>query len=339
MEKFRLGRTELMVSRSGFGAIPIQRISFDDAKAILRHAYDSGINYFDTARSYTDSEEKLGYALADVRQNIIIATKSQAHQAAELFRHLETSLTNLKTDYIDVYQFHNPPFFPTEDHEIYQAALKAKKEGKIRFISVTSHRLELAKEMVASGIFDTLQFPLSILSTEAELEIIELCRKHDVGLIAMKAMSGGLITDPTATFAFLRKFGNIIPIWGIQHMWELEQFLDLEKNPPQLTAELLQKTEEDKKSLAGNFCRACGYCAPTCPAGINIPTAARMSLMLRRMSVANCVKPQDRADMEKIKDCVDCGECKTHCPYGLDTPNLLRSEYDFYQKFLKEHNL
>jgi len=146
MEKFRLGRTALMVSRSGFGAIPIQRISFDDAKAILRRAYDSGINYFDTARAYTDSEEKIGYALSDVRQNIIIATKSQAHTAAELLRNLDTSLAEMKTDYIDIYQFHNPPFLPDENHEIYQAARKAQKAGKIRFISITSHRLELAKK-------------------------------------------------------------------------------------------------------------------------------------------------------------------------------------------------
>ena len=339
MEKIRLGRTNLMVSRSGFGCIPIQRLSFDDAKALLRRAYDGGINFFDTARGYSDSEEKIGRALSDVRHNLIIATKSHGKTAEKLLQEMETSLKNLKTDYIDIYQLHNPPFFPDESHEIYQAVLQAKKEGKIRFISISNHRLELAKQMAVSGLYDTIQFPLSALSSQEEFELVKLCREHDIGVIAMKAMSGGLITDATATFALLRSFGNIAPIWGMQHMWELEQFLRLEAEPPQLTEALLKNIEEDKKALGGNFCRACGYCMPTCPAKINVPIAARMSLLLRRAVVKVQVAPEQRAVMEKIKDCVDCGACKTHCPYGLDTPALLRSEYELYQKFLRENNL
>lgn len=339
MEKIRLGRTGLLVSKSGFGAIPIQRLSFEDAKTLLRRAYDGGINFFDTARAYTDSEEKIGCALSDVRHKIIISSKTHAHTADELFKDLEISLGNLKTDYLDIYQLHNPTFLPDESHELYQAALKAKKEGKIRFISITNHRVDLAREMVLSGLYDTMQFPLSALSGDEDFKLAELCKKHDVGFIAMKAMSGGLITDPTATFALLRSLGNVVPIWGMQHVWELEQFLRFEDNPPQLNKALLKTIDEDKRALAGNFCRACGYCMPTCPAEIPIATAARMSLLLRRMNTAKLITPEQRTEMEKIKNCTDCGICKTHCPYGLDTPNILRSEYDLYQKYLAEHKI
>jgi aryl-alcohol dehydrogenase-like predicted oxidoreductase len=337
MEKIRLGRTELLVSRSGFGAIPIQRLSFEDAGKLLRRAYDGGINFFDTARGYTDSEEKMGQALSSVRKNIIIATKSPSHTKEGMLKDLETSLRNLKTDYIDIYQFHNPSFVPDENHEIYQAALQAKKEGKIRFISVTNHKVDLAMEMVKSGLFDTMQFPLSSLSDERDFELVELCRKLDIGVIAMKAMSGGILTDPTASFAVLREKGNIVPIWGMQHMWELEQFLKLEENPPVLNEELKQRIAKDKEELSGNFCRACGYCMPTCPAKITISTAARVSLLLRRTNPTNLLSPESQAMMEKVNDCIDCGICKTHCPYGLDTPNLLRREYKLYKDYLREH--
>jgi aryl-alcohol dehydrogenase-like predicted oxidoreductase len=336
MEKIRLGRTELMVSRSGFGAIPIQRLSFDDAGKLLLQAYGGGINFFDTARAYTDSEEKIGKALSGVRKHIVIATKSGANTKDEMLNQLETSLRNLKTDYIDIYQFHNPSFIPYEDHEIYQAALEAKKAGKIRFISITSHQVDRATEMVKTGLFDTMQFPLCSLSDEKDFELAELCRKLDVGVIAMKAMSGGLLTDPTSSFALLRSKGNIVPIWGMQHEWELEQFLKLEENPPVLNDELKAQIAKDKAELSGNFCRACGYCMPACPAKIEISSAARMSLLLRRMNPAKWLQPESQAMMERVNDCIDCGICKTHCPYGLDTPNLLRREYKLYKEYLEK---
>jgi len=323
-----------MVSRSGFGAIPIQRISFDEARDLLLKAYDGGINFYDTARGYTNSEEKIGYALSHVRQDIIIASKTHASTAEGLFKDLETSLNNLKTDYLDIYQLHNPSSSPAADSEIYQAAQKAKQQGKVRFVSITNHRLDLAIEQVKSGLYDTMQFPFSVLSSEAEIEFVELCKSLDVGFIAMKAMSGGLITDPTATFAFLRQFDNVAPIWGIQHTWELEQFLALEQNPPAMDDRLRELIKKDQEELGGSFCRSCGYCMPTCPAKIPIAQAARMSLLLRRMNPARFVAPDGQADMEKIKDCTDCGICKTHCPYDLDTPELLRREYAAYQEFL-----
>ncbi|MCL2478520.1 MAG: aldo/keto reductase [Treponema sp.] len=337
MDKFILGRTGLSVSRSGFGAIPIQRISFDEAKAILRRAYDGGINFYDTARGYSDSEEKIAYALSDVRHEIIIATKSHASNAEALMKDLETSLSKLKTDYIDIYQLHNPDYLPEYGSDIYQALLNAKKQGKIRFISISNHRLDLAARMVCSGLFDTMQFPISSLSDGKDFELVKLCRELDVGFIAMKAMSGGLITDPAPTFSMLRSYGNIVPIWGIQHMWELEQFLALEANPPELNDEMMKTIERDRAELSGNFCRGCGYCMPGCPAKIPISQAARISLLLRRSVASKLITPDFQAMMKRVDDCQNCGQCSKHCPYNLDTPELLRREYKYYRNYLTEH--
>ena len=283
MQTVRLGKTELVVSKNGFGALPIQRISQADAVYLLQKAFDNGINYYDTARWYTDSEEKMGAALAHVRDKIIISTKTGATEATQFWSDLETSLTNLKTDYIDIYQFHNPAFCPKpgEADGLYEAMLKAKEQGKIRHIGITNHRLAVAKEAVDSGLYATLQFPFSYLASASEVDLVEACKKADVGFIAMKALSGGLITDSGAAYAYLAQFENVAPIWGVQRESELDEFISYQDNPPVLTPERLSKIESDKKTLSGEFCRGCGYCMP-CPAGIEINNCARMSLLLRR---------------------------------------------------------
>lgn len=339
MDKIKLGRTNLIVSRSGFGALPIQRISFDEAKNLLRKAYDNGINFFDTARSYTDSEEKIGYALSDVRHNIIIATKSHAKDKKTLFEHLETSLKNLKTDYIDIYQLHNPKELPDPDDPdgLYSGLLEAQKKGMIRFIGITNHRLDLALEAAKSELYDTIQFPLSSLSSDEDLKLVEECKKRDIGVIAMKALSGGLITNVSTTFAFLRQFDNVVPIWGIQRELELDEFIELEKNPPALDENMWKIIEQDRKELQGSFCRGCGYCLP-CPADIPIPMAARMSLLLRRSPYQKYLSDKWEEQMNRIENCTDCGHCKAHCPYELDTPELLKLMLEDYREFKKLHS-
>ncbi|AEY67090.1 aldo/keto reductase [Clostridium sp. BNL1100] len=338
MQKTRLGRTDLMVTRSSFGALPIQRISFDEARKILLRAYNGGINFYDTARMYTDSEEKLGYAFSDIRKDIIIATKSVATDRKTLLEHLETSLKNMKTDYVDILQLHNPGVLPDpEDPESsYAGMMEAKKKGMVRFIGITNHRIKTALEAVESGLYDTMQFPLSSLSSDIDLELVEVCRKKDVGLIAMKAMSGGLITNAASTFAFLRQFDNVVPIWGIQREAELDEFLELEKNPPTLNNELWEVIKRDRTELAGNFCRGCGYCMP-CPAGIEIPTQARMSLLLRRAPYEPFLSDEFKEKMELINKCIECGQCKNHCPYSIDTPNLLKVQLQDYNDFYAQH--
>ncbi|HCL03049.1 MAG TPA: aldo/keto reductase [Lachnoclostridium phytofermentans] len=339
MSQMRLGKTELLVNKNGFGALPIQRATVDNSIRILQKAYENGINFFDTARFYTDSEEKIGQALSSVRENIFIATKTAAVNEVAFWRDLEISLSNLKTDYIDLYQFHNPSFCPKpgDGTGLYEAMCKAKEQGKIRHIGITNHRLAVAHEAIDSGLYETLQFPFCYLSTEKELELVEKCKEADIGFIAMKALSGGLITNASAAYAYLDKFETVLPIWGIQREHELDEFLEFSNNPPSLTEEIQQLIDHDRKELLGEFCRGCGYCMP-CPAGIEINNCARMSLLLRRSPSELQLTPEVQQKMKKIDDCIHCNQCMAKCPYGLDTPNLLKKNYVDYLEVLKDRS-
>ena len=318
-----------MVTKTAFGALPIQRISFEEAAKLLRRAYEAGINFFDTANFYTDSEAKIGNALSDVRENIVIATKSATDSKEFLLKNLDNSLKMLKTDYIDLFQFHNPAQLP--DDNLYGAVLREKEKGKIRHIGMTNHRLQLAREAVRSGQYETLQFPFNMLSGEEERELVEECARLDVGFIAMKAMSGGLITSGRAAFAFLDQYPTVVPIYGVQKPEELEEFLALEADPPELDDALRAEIEEQKKGLSGDFCRSCGYCMP-CPVGIDIWQCARISLLIGRAPYEQYLSDEWRGKMNLIESCIGCGHCKSHCPYGLDTPALLKRELGRYNE-------
>ena len=332
-----LGRTGLTVNFSAFGCLPIQRISDAEAVALLRKALDNGFDFFDTARYYTDSEHKLGLAFHDRRDRVTLASKSMAKTAPELLSQLDTTLTELRTDHLDLWQFHNPPTVPKpgDGSGMYEAAIDARRAGKIRFIGLTSHRLKNAMEAVDSGLYDTVQFPLNYLSTEAELELPAHCARRNVGLLAMKGLSGGLITSAETAYAFLAQFGNVLPLWGIQTEEQLDEFLALDRREEvPVTAELRARIEADRKELGGNFCRGCGYCMP-CPAGIEIWNCARISLLLRRGPVDVHTSPEWQAKVAKIKECRHCGLCASRCPYSLDTPELLRRNYEDYQQFIQ----
>ncbi len=335
----RLGRTELLVSHTAFGALPIQRISKEDAVRLVRRAYDAGINYFDTANAYTDSEEKLGAALHDVRQNVVISTKSGGKDKASVQAHIEESLRRLQTDYIDLFQFHNPAELPDpEDPDgPFAAALEAKEKGYIRHIGITNHRLKVADAAIASGQFETLQFPFCYLAAPQDLELAERCKEADMGFIAMKGLSGGLLNDAEACYAFMREYPHVVPIWGIQREEELTQWLELTERDPHMTPEIQAIIEKDRKDLAGNFCRSCGYCLP-CTAGIDIPQAARMSALLRRSPYQPYMSDEWHAKMHKIEECVHCDACKSRCPYGLDIPALLQVMLEDYDAFYAQHH-
>ena len=335
MEKVILGRTGICVQKNGFGALPVQRVSLNEAKIILRKAYENGIQFFDSARAYSDSEEKIGLALSDVRENIYISTKTMATTVQAFWEDLETSLKMLKTDYIDIYQFHNPSFCPKpgDGTGLYEAMLEAKNQGKIHYIGLTNHGWKVAKEAIESDLYDTLQFPFSYLASEKEEELVRLCEEHNVGFICMKALSGGLITISDIAYAYLLQYKNALPIWGIQKESELDEFISYQKQAPVLTKDIEEIIQHDRKELAGQFCCGCGYCMP-CPQGIIINQCARMSLMLRRAPAENWLLEKWQAEMNKIKDCIHCGKCMTHCPYGLNTPELLQKNYEDYQTFL-----
>ena len=337
MERVVLGKTGLKVNKNAFGALPIQRISKEDAVALLQKAFQNGINYFDTARAYSDSEEKMGAALHEVRDQIIISTKTAAQNGEDLRKDLEMSLEKLQTDYIDLYQFHNPAFCPKpgDGSGLYEAALEAKEQGKIRHIGITNHRIAVAKEAVLSGLYETLQFPFSYLASEEEVELVELCRQKEVGFIAMKGLAGGLIHNSASAYAFMcqPQFAHVEPIWGIQREWELDEFLSYQEQAPELNEALLAEIQKDKDQLAGEFCRGCGYCMP-CPAGIEINNCARMSLMLRRAPQEAWLSEEWQEKMKKIENCLHCGSCMKKCPYGLNTPELLKRNYEDYKTFL-----
>ncbi len=336
MQAIRLGRTNLVVSKNGFGALPIQRVDMDTAKKILRKAYDGGINYFDTARAYTDSEDKMGAALSDVRKEIIISTKTVSTTVEGFWNDLRASLAALKTDYIDIYQFHNPDFCPRpgDGTGLYEAMLEAKAQGLIRFIGITNHRLSIAEEAVVSGLYDTLQFPFSYLSGEKDLALVRLCEEHDVGFICMKALAGGLITNARAAYAYLAKL-PVAPIWGIQRERELDDFLVFQNAPAEMDEEITAVLDADRKELQGDFCRGCGYCMP-CPAGINIGICSRIGLIMRRAPSEGYYSKFWQDEMEKTKNCLHCGQCTQKCPYGLDAPSLLEKSYLDYQKLLAQ---
>ena len=337
MTTVRLGRTGIEVNKNGFGALPVQRVGKDDAVYLLQKAFYYGMNFFDTARFYTDSEEKIGEAFCHVRYKLYIATKTTATNAEDFWKDLETSLSLLKTDYIDLYQFHNPSFCPKPEDGtgLYEAMEKAKEQGKIRHIGITNHRLAVATEAIESGLYETLQFPFCYLATDKDKELVKKCKDADMGFIAMKALSGGLINNSAAAYAFLAQFDNVLPIWGIQREKELDEFISYIQNPPVMTDEISQLIENDRKMLSGEFCRGCGYCMP-CPAGIEINNCARMSLMLRRAPVAEYTTESWIEKMRLIENCLNCGKCKSKCPYGLDTPALLKKNHDDFFDFISK---
>lgn len=337
MMQVTLGRTGLTVNKNGFGALPIQRISRDEAAHLLQKALDSGINFYDTARAYTDSEEKIGYALSAQREQFTLATKTMAADVDGFWNDLHTSLKKLNTDCIDIYQFHNPVRCPKpgDGTGLYEAMEQARSQGKIRFIGLTNHRLAVASEAAASGLYDTLQFPFNYLATAEEIALVATCKARNVGFISMKALSGGLIVNSAAAYAFQARYGNALPIWGIQRESELDEFLSYIDNPPQLNDALQAVIDRDKSELAGDFCRGCGYCLP-CPAQIDIPNCARMSLLLRRSPAEQHLSPAGQEKMARIDQCIHCNHCSDNCPYGLNTPELLRRNYEDYKTFLNQ---
>lgn len=335
MVQVTLGTTGITVEKNSFGALPIQRISKEEAVKLLRKAYEHGVTFFDTARFYTDSEEKVGEAFQGMREKVYIATKTGATTVEAFWKDLHTSLNNLQTDYIDIYQFHNPSFCPKpEDGSgLYEAMLEAREKGMVRHIGITNHRLHVAREAVESGLYETLQFPFCYLATEKDLEIVEACKEKNMGFIAMKALSGGLITNSAAAYAFLAQYDHVLPIWGVQRESELDEFLSYIDNPPTMTEEIKAVIEKDRTELLGEFCRGCGYCMP-CPVGIEINNSARMSLMIRRAPQAAQLTPEWQKKMLLIEKCLHCGQCSKKCPYGLDTPALLQKNLQDYKEIL-----
>lgn len=335
IKQITLGTTGITVPQNAFGALPVQRVDMDTAVKILQRAYEGGMTFFDTARAYSDSEEKLGNAFSRIRGKIYIASKTMARTPEEFEKQLDLSLKLLQTDYIDIYQFHcvDVCYRPGDGTGMYECMLRAKEQGKIAHIGVTAHKMDVARECIESGLYETLQYPFSYLSSEKEFELVEMCRELNMGFIAMKGLAGGLLADSRAASAFMSQFDNVLPIWGVQSMEELEEWLGYMEDAPELDDETAAFIEKEKKELTGDFCRGCGYCMP-CPAGIVINNCARMSLMVRRAPSAGWLSEEWQENMKRIEGCLQCGQCRKKCPYELDTPNLLKKNYEDYKRIL-----
>lgn len=338
MKTIRLGKTELIVTKPAMGCLPVQRCGEEYAVKLLQAAYDGGIRYFDTANAYSDSEKKIGLALSDVRSSIVISTKSASRTKDGVLAHIENSLKMMKTDYIDLFQFHQVETVPdpNDSNGAYAGALEAKERGWIRHIGVTSHRVNIAEDCIASGYFETLQFPFSYISSERDIALAEKCRQADMGFIAMKGLAGGMLTNTRACHAFMNSHDNVVPIWGIQRLEELQQWLDTAEEDPVFDEELSAFIRNERQELAGSFCRSCGYCMP-CSVGIEIFNCARMNMLLRRSPWKQYFAPEWQAKMAKIDDCIGCGLCASRCPYQLDTPNLLKYMLKDYREFYEAH--
>ena len=334
MKNITLGKTGITVPQNAFGALPIQRVTLGTAVHLLRSAYDGGMRFFDTARAYTDSEEKVGVAFEGMRDKVYIASKTQAKTVEKFWEDLETSLKMLKTDHLDLYQLHCVPqcYKPGDGTGLYEALVEAKKQGKVLHIGITAHKIGVAEEIVASGLYETLQFPFSYLATDRDIALVKSCKEAGMGFIAMKGLSGGLLNNSKACMAFMQQH-DALPIWGVQRESELKEWLRFFEEDVEMTDELQAVIDADRKELLGEFCRGCGYCMP-CTVGIQINQCARMSQMVRRAPSASWLNDYWKKEMAKIDECVECGLCKTRCPYELDTPKLLKKNLADYREIL-----
>ena len=327
METRRLGRTDLAVSVIGFGGIPIQKLTVAEAEAVLGAAADAGITFFDTARGYTDSEEKMGRALSGRRDGIVLATKSLERDPARLAADIDRSLANLRTDRIYLYQVHNVSEDALLDDVLAPGGLhdtleRARRAGKIRFIGITGHKRSVLVRAVETGRFDTVQHPFNPIEGEWADDLIPLARRLDVGLIAMKPAAGGAIRDVPAALRWELAGGMDVVIPGMQRLEEVAANAAVGAALRAPTPDELEGLMRDKAEWGDCFCRRCGYCLP-CPEGLNIPFLLLIQAYYARYDLKEWALERLAGLEKRYADCVACGECVERCPYQLPIPDLM----------------
>ena len=336
VDRIRLGRTEMMVSRAGFGGVPIQRVSEEEAIAIVRRCLDLGVNFLDTAVGYTNSEERIGRAIAGRREDVHIATKAMARTRDMMEQHLELSLQRLGVDYIDLYQLHS-----VSEPETLEVVLApsgplavledARESGVVRHIGVTSHNLEVAKDAVRSGRFDTVQYPFNVINREPGNELLALARQQDMGFIAMKPLAGGRLTNAAIAVKYLLQFPDVLPIPGIERLSDIEEIAQILEGPLELSDAERQEMERMREELGTLFCRRCDYCQP-CTAGIPISSALTISNPEKRMPPERVFHGFIDDLLTRAAECTECGDCEERCPYHLPIREMLRREVDWYRE-------
>ncbi|MGI5900408.1 MAG: aldo/keto reductase [Christensenellales bacterium] len=335
MKYVKLGKTNLTVSKTAMGTVPLQRLSTPEAVRLVKSAYDGGITFFDTSDNYSQSEAKLGIALEGVRHQVVIATKASVQGYDDATAHIEQSMRDLKTDYIDIIQLHNPKELPDGNarDDTFAALRDAREKGYVGHIGFTSHDLYRALDAAKSGLFDTIQYPLCYLSSGKDDDLIEYCAKENIGLIAMKPFAGGMIRDAALTFLYFRQKENVVPIYGIQRRSELEILLELEENPPPLDAYMAIRIEEGRERYQRLFCRGCERCLPACPQGIRPGYMGRIGDFLYRNPPSKYLTESWHQQVSKIPSCTGCGSCVAACPFGCDLREKMKESYLVFNDF------
>jgi predicted aldo/keto reductase-like oxidoreductase len=338
MKSVRLGRTGLQVSRIGFGGIPIQRLTGPEAIQLVRRCLELGVTFFDTATGYSTSEERIGKALAGWRKQAIIATKTPARDRATALEHLELSLRRLNVEVIDLWQLHNVSTFETYEqvlgpHGALEAAQQALEAGKVRHIGITSHSMDVAREAVPSGLFETVQFPFNFVTNEPAQQLVPLAQEHDVGFIAMKPLGGGLLRNANLCIKYLLQFDNVVPDPGIQRLEEIEEIAGIVAGSWELTPEEWQAIEHIRAEVGKRFCRRCGYCEP-CPQGVRISTVMNVRSFWQRIPAERLAAGWLAEAAASAGQCIECGECEEKCPYQLPIREMLVENVAFYREAL-----
>ncbi len=327
MEYRILGKTGLKISRLGFGGIPIQRIDAEGTKTLMHQLKDAGVNYIDTARGYTVSEEYLGYALEGIREDFVLATKSMSRTREAMAKDIETSLKNLRTDHIDLYQIHNPTTAQLEQvvapAGALEALLEAKAAGKVGHLGVTAHSLDTFKMALEMDWVETIMFPYNIVESQGQ-ELIHQCAEKNIAFICMKPLAGGAIEDATLALRYICANDDVtVVIPGMAEPEELDQNLAAVSNTAPLTQEEQAKFQQVRDQLGTQFCRRCNYCQP-CTVGISISNVFLFEGYLQRYGLADWAKGRYAALDKKASDCVGCGACEDRCPYHLPIREMLK---------------
>lgn len=330
MQYRRLGKTEWMVSLVGMGGIPIQKISFAAAEKVVWAAIEAGINFFDTARAYTDSEEKLGrvFGRYPQRQKLFIATKSPALTRDEILKDIEKSLKNLQVDYIDLYQLHNVKEQQALDQVLgpqgaVEGLLEAQERGLVKYLGITGHVPQVLVKAIKTGLFATVQFPFNAVETGALRELLPLAQELDLGCIVMKPLAGGALTDPELALRFLFQYPVSTVIPGMNSLEQVAQNVKIGNSPRELTPEEQKKLQQEVDSLGKTFCRRCEYCLP-CPQKINIPTIFLLDGYYTRYGLKDWARQRYAGLEKRAADCIQCGSCEERCPYNLPIRSMLK---------------
>ncbi len=341
MDKIRLGRSGLMVTRIGFGGIPIQRLSEEDAISLVRRCLDLGINFIDTANAYSNSEERIGKAISGRYEGTILATKSVCQKADDIRVQLEQSLRSLRVDTIDLYQFHAVNDFDGYGRVIggpYDVVEEARRMGKVKHIGITSHNMDVAKEAAKSGRFETIMFPFNFIAWEPGEQLLPLCRENDVGFIAMKPLAGGVLENATLAFKYLLQFPDVVAIPGIQRPHEIDEIIQVVNGSWELTEAEKGEIQRLRQELGTRFCRRCDYCQP-CPQGIYISVAMSASTSLKNISPEELFSGVIGALVEQAALCNKCGDCEERCPYNLPIRDMLEESYSQYQEEKRKYQM